>query len=246
MESAGILITEDKHKIAYRRYEGGHDKAVIIAHGFFVSKDAFLLKNLKDSLIDDYDVIMFDFRGHGKSSGLFSWTSKEDLDLKAVLDYARKSYKKIGLIGFSLGAAISINVLAKNNSVDSFISISGPSEFEKIEFSIWNLDVENDIFYNLGIGRAGKGVRPGAFWLKKQKPIESVEKIKCPVCYIHGDRDWVVGFVHSERLYEKTKTKKQITIIKGGFHAEYLLRKESQKIVKLIKQWFKETMAGGG
>jgi len=73
------LTTADNHKVAYRHYTAGHKKAIIIAPGFFNSKDAVLLKRLKGHLIDTYDVIMFDFRGHGESSGLFTWTAKERL-----------------------------------------------------------------------------------------------------------------------------------------------------------------------
>lgn len=244
--AADVLITKDNHKVSFEHFACGHSQVVIIAHGFFNSKESPLLKKLKDSLICDYDVIMFDFRGHGKSSGLFSWTSRENLDLEAVLDYAKKEYKKIGLIGFSFGAAISIAVLAKVDAASAFIAISSPSEFEKIDYRFWDLDVEEDIFYNLGKGKAGKGVRPGAFWLKKPKPVDLVRKIKCPVFYIHGDKDWVVRHWHSQRLFENTQAKKEIKIIKGGTHAEYLLRKEPQKIIDLIKEWLNDNLRNGG
>lgn len=91
---SGTLLTVDHQRIAYRHYNGGHDKLIIIAHGFYNSKDAVILKKLVESLYDEYDVFMFDFRGHGKSSGLYTWTSKEGRDLKAVLDYVDEKYKK--------------------------------------------------------------------------------------------------------------------------------------------------------
>lgn len=242
---SSILSTSDNHKVSYEHYKYGHNKVVVIAHGFFCSKDVALIKKLKDALIDNYDVIAFDFRGHGRSSGLFSWTAKERRDLEAVLDYARSRYDKIGLIGFSLGAAISVDVLASTDKADSFIAVSPPLEFNKINFSFWDLDIENDIFYNLGEGRTGKGVRPGAFWLKKPKPIELVKEIRIPILYIHGDKDWVIGHQHSQKLYDKTQSpKKEIHIIKNGPHAEYLIRKNAKEVLALIRQWFKETLEG--
>lgn len=239
---SAILLTSDKHKIAYDHYECGHKAAVIIAHGFFTSKESVLLKKLKDALTDTYDVIMFDFRGHGKSSGLFSWTAKEPEDLETVLQYAKTRYTTIGLIGFSLGAAISINLLSKTDAVDSFVAVSAPSDFEKIEYHFWKLDLEEDILYNLGEGGKGKGIRPGPFWLKKQKPIDLVGKITIPILYIHGDRDWVVSDNHSKKLYAKTTAKKKIAIIKNGTHAEYLLRKNEREVVGSIQDWFKQTL----
>ena len=239
---SAILLTSDKHKISYDHYECGHKAVVVIAHGFFTSKESVLLKKLKDGLTDTYDVIMFDFRGHGKSSGLFSWTTHESHDLEAVLQYAKTRYTTIGLIGFSLGAAISINVLSEADAVDSFIAISAPSDFEKIEYHFWRLNFEEDIVYNCGEGGKGKGIRPGPFWLKKQKPIDAVDKVTIPILYIHGDKDWVVGDNHSKKLYEKTTAEKKIAIIKNGTHAEYLMRKNSKDVVELIRDWFRQTL----
>ena len=240
---SGTLFTSDHKKIAYSHYKNGHDKVIIIAHGFYNSKDAILLKKLKDNLIDSYDVIMFDFRGHGKSAGLFYWTSKEEMDLKIVIDYAKKDYNTIGIIAFSLGAATSINLLAKQDVADSLIVISSPSDISKIDYKFWKLDFKGDLLYTFGKeGRIGKGIKPGPFWLNKPKPIDVVGKVKCPILYIHGDKDWVIGYKHSQKLYEKTNSKKAIKIIKNGPHAEYLLKDDSVGVVELIKSWLKTTL----
>jgi pimeloyl-ACP methyl ester carboxylesterase len=245
--ACGMLATPDNYRVAYCHYKNGNKDAVIIAPGFYNSKDATLLQKLKDSLIDSYDVIMFDFRGHGRSSGLFYWTSKEDLDLETVLDYAAKDYQRIGIIAFSLGAATSIDLLSKKDAVRSLVAISTPSDAGKIDYKFWRLDFSGDILYTFGNeGRIGRGVRPGPFWLKKVKPIDAVEKVKCPILYIHGDKDWVIGYKNSQRLFEKTKAKKEIRIIKGGPHAEYLLKDESQKVTDLIRAWLKDTLKEGG
>ena len=238
------IKTIDGYLIHYDLYRYGHRKLVIIAHGFFNSKDAVLLKELGQALADQYDVLIMDFRGHGKSGGLFFWTSKEYLDLQAVLEHAKSSYTEIGVIGFSLGAATSIIAASNVEGIATVISISAPSEFEKIEYRFWELDVENDIFYNLvGRGRTGKGVRPGPFWLKKDKPIQRVEHIKCPIFYIHGESDWLIKPSHSEELYKKTLTKKRLAIIKNGPHAEYLIRKNKKETVGLIRDWLNETFS---
>ncbi len=235
--------TIDGQRIAFDHYQRGHEKVVIIAHGFFNSKDAALLKELGESLDNQYDIIIMDFRGHGQSSGLFYWTSKEYLDLEAVLEFAGKNYDKVGLIGFSLGAATSLIAASRNRAVGSVISVAGPTELNKIEYRFWELSFENDILYNwFGRGKVGKKVWPGPFWHKKHKPIEVVDKIQCPVMYIHGEVDWLIKPWHSEALYKKTTSPKHLAIIKGGPHAEYLVRKNKIEIVGLIKNWLKETL----
>jgi pimeloyl-ACP methyl ester carboxylesterase len=187
---------------------------------------------------------MFDFRGHGKSKGLFTWSSKENKDLAAVLDYLEGKYDKIGIIAFSFGGSVSINVLAKDKRVSSFVCVSAPSDISKIDYKFWLLDLREDFVYTLftAEGRKGKGVKLGPFWLKKEKPIDNIGKIKIPVLYIHGDKDWVIKPWHSQVLYEKTTSRKKLVMIKDGMHAEYLLRKSKKEILGLVLGWFKETL----
>jgi pimeloyl-ACP methyl ester carboxylesterase len=244
MKISGYLTTSDRHKVHYDQLKAGHQKVIIIAHGFFNSKQAVLLKQLGESLNDGYDVILFDFRGHGQSKGLFYWTSREYLDLLTVVEFAAKSYGEIGLIGLSLGAATGIIAASKTSLINSMISISAPVEVAKIDYRFWQLDARNDLFYNLiGDGRRGKGVRPGPFWFKKEKPLELVKQTKIPIFYIHGDSDWVIRYWHSQELYKNTAAMKRLSIIKNGAHAEYLFLEHKDEMLRLIREWFLETLA---
>jgi len=241
---SNILLTSDRKKISYRHYDYNHNKALLIAHGFYNSKDAVLLRDLAEGLIDAYDVFMFDFRGHGKSSGLFTWLTNEEEDLKAVFGYLKGKYAKIGIIAFSLGASAAINTLKHNAAVDSLVCVSAVSDFNKIDCQFWKLDWKGDFLYTLisPEGRKGKGVRPGAFWLKKHKPIESVGGVKIPILYIHGQKDWVVKPWHSQALYDNTHSIKKIVVIKNGPHAEYLMRDSREEFLGEIRDWFVSTM----
>lgn len=237
-------VASDGTKVAFDHYENGHSKVVIIAHGFFNSKGSVLLKSLARDLSDEFDCLVMDFRGHGQTKGLFHWTTKEYLDLEAVLKFAREHYPKTAVIGFSLGAATSLIAAAKFDLIDSVIAVSAPTVFEKIEYHFWNLDVENDILFNVrGDGKIGKGVRPGPFWLPKEKPIAVVGKIKAPVFFIHGGADWLIHPWHSAALFEKTLAQKNIAIIKDGPHAEYLIRKKGDEFIRLVRAWLKQTMS---
>ncbi|MCK9573420.1 MAG: alpha/beta hydrolase [Candidatus Omnitrophica bacterium] len=241
----GTLLTADNCSIDYRHYQNNKDKVIVIAHGFYNSKDAVLLTELAKYFFDEYDVFMFDFRGHGKSGGLYSWTAKENQDLNAALNYLKGKYKKTGLLAFSLGGSVSINVLAQRHDVDSLVCVSTPSDFSKIDYQFWNLDLEGDLFYTMFTkeGRYGRGFRPGPFWLTKEKPIDNINKVTAPVLYIHGEKDWVIKPWHSKALYEKTILNKKLVIIKNGPHAEYLMKDSEKEFVGEIKNWFNQTLA---
>jgi uncharacterized protein len=240
-----FLLTEDQVKISCTHYQNGRRQVIVVAHGFFNSKNSTLLQQLGKELFREYDVFLFDFRGHGQSSGLFTWSSWEDRDLKAVLRYLEGKYERIGLIGFSLGGSIGLNVLAQTRNVSSFVCVAAPAVIGKIDFHWWALDWENDISYALlsRSGRRGKGVRPGPFWLKKTIPVDVVRQLDIPILYIHGDKDWIVRPYHSQLLFEQTISKKKNELIKGGSHAEFLLRKHGNQMLSLIRDWFQETLS---
>lgn len=241
---SGTLTTVDHQKISFQHFKNGFSSVIIIAHGYYNSKQCLVLQQLAQSLGAEYDIFMFDFRGHGQSSGVFTWTSREGDDLRAVLDFITPQYSRRGLIAFSMGASISINVLANDKRVDSFISVSAPSNMSRIDYWVWALDWKNDVAYILlnSKGRIGKGVRPGQFWLAKEKPIRNIAKITIPIMFIHGSRDWVIRPWHSQALYQKVAGIKKIIFMKNGPHAEYLMRDYPEQFVAEVKNWFLDTL----
>ena len=116
---SGTLTTIDHENLSFQHFKNGGLAVIIIAQGYYNSKQCVVLQQLAAVLGGEYDIFMFDFRGHGKSSGVFTWTSREGDDLRAVLDFIAPQYSKKGLIAFSMGASISINVLANDKRVDS-------------------------------------------------------------------------------------------------------------------------------
>ncbi|MFQ8626970.1 MAG: alpha/beta fold hydrolase [Candidatus Gastranaerophilaceae bacterium] len=61
-----FLYTSDKIKLAVNHYQTGYDSVVILAHGWFMTKDSKAF--LKCEMFSEYfDVISFDFRGYGKA-----------------------------------------------------------------------------------------------------------------------------------------------------------------------------------
>jgi pimeloyl-ACP methyl ester carboxylesterase len=237
------LKTSDGETIYYDYYPAGARQVVVIAHGFFNSKRSVLLRELAAELNKTYDVAVMDFRGHGASGGLFYWTAKEPMDLAAVINDLRPRYDRVGVVGFSLGAATSIITAASTGGIDSLVAVSAPVEFEKIEFHFWDLDIDTDILYNLtGEGRLGKGVRPGPFWLKKDKPLNVISRVRCPVLFIHGEADWLIKPWHSRALYDRAAGEKALRLIPRGPHAEYLIRKSRPETLEAISGWFAKTL----
>jgi pimeloyl-ACP methyl ester carboxylesterase len=241
---SGTLHTQDNIPIAYEHYREGFDSVVIVCPGFFNSKKNRWMRKTVEMIKANHDVIIFDFRGHGDSGGKYTWSAFEDKDLRAVLDYADSNkYKRIGIVAFSLGAAVAVNVAATRSDINSMVLISCPSRFNMIDFHFWSPAMLSDLKDNIECKWEGKGARFGSIFYPKTDPVDSIKSVKnTPILFIHGDNDWIVGGWQSKKLFEAAAGTKKLEIIKGGLHAERLIQSYPEKMRKLILDWFAETL----
>ncbi len=239
-----VLHTEDGERIALRHYRRDYPGVIIIAHGFYNNKDTVLFEAIAEAFNRHYDVITFDFRGHGKSSGLFSWTSQEPRDLRAVVAYAKKKeYAKVGVMGFSLGASTTLIEAAQSPGIHSVIAVSAVSDFNKIDARFWEPDMLEDLKINIGKKGRGKGVRPGNPFLPKIRPLDVVDKIAPrPVLFVHGEKDWLIKPSHSKMLFERARDPKALEIIEGAGHAERIFDAFPDRFEALCVDWFRKTL----
>jgi pimeloyl-ACP methyl ester carboxylesterase len=203
-----------------------------------------LFRRIAQALSKEYDVILFDFRGHGKSSGKFSWTAREQNDLGAVVAFAKENhYEKIGVIGFSFGAAVALIEASNQKNIDSLIAVSSFASLASMDYHFWEKDMWEDLKLNLGIKGRGKGARLGNPFLKKIRPLDIVNKLSpIPVLFVHGEKDWIVKPSHSQRLFEKANDPKALVIVEGGGHAERMFDVFPDQFMKICLDRFRETL----
>ncbi len=230
------LITEDKVEIAVNHYNNGFDRVTVIAPGWFMTKDSRSFKEMSEIFGRYSDILTLDFRGHGRSRGFYTFTSKEAKDIDTVIKFAEKRYKKIYLIGFSLGGAIVLTAGAENNSIDKIIAVSAPSAFEKIENKVWKKEAWLQTIKKFEL-RRWCSIRPALPIGKKIKPVEIVDLIKCPTLFIAGEKDPTVYCWHTKMLYEKALCEKHYELFKNCAHAEDLFLQDKEKFIKLCTNW---------
>lgn len=233
--------TEDGIKIAFNELNRGKDKVIIICHGISQYKNSPIFTRMAREFEDDYDIINMDLRGHGQSGGRCTLTALEVYDLKAVVDYARKNHKKVGVIGFSLGAATAILETANYKNIDSLILISPFTKISEVNFRFWKKPAIHSMKTHLNDRKLK--VKMGNVFLPKQDPLEVIDKISpIPVLFLHGAEDWVIDTSHSQRLYEKAKEPKKLIIFENVAHAECLYEKFPEKFKEVCLDWFEETI----
>jgi len=233
--------TRDGVGISCELYRGADRQAVVIVcPGFFQSKETATFQRMSRALASRWDVLAMDFRGHGRSSGVYTFSAQEGEDLAAVLRWAERRYQHVGVLAFSLGAAVAINTLSRRvERVRSLIAVSGPSSFEEIEFQFWTPEAMRT---GLQGCERGAGCRPGNPWMQKERPVDSVRRLAVPVLFLHGMRDVIVGAAHSQRLYAAAPEPKQLELIDGSSHAEALFRDDPRGFLRLVEPWFSQTL----
>lgn len=241
---SSTVTAPDGVAIAVDRYgDAGRRSALVICPGFFKSKQTATFQRLARALADGgaYDALCMDFRGHGSSGGRYCFSAKEGADLEAVLAFARARYAHLGLLGFSLGAAIAINTASRHpEGIRSLIAVSAPCVFGEIEFKWWTPEAIRRGIQGL---EPGAGCRPGNLFLKKDRPVERVAQLSpIPALFIHGTGDVIVDARHSRHLYAAASEPKRLELINGGSHAEALFRDEPQRFLGLVTGWLAKTL----
>jgi len=240
-----MVPAADGTMISFHHYRAAdRAAALIVCPGFFQTKEAGTFRRISQALAQGWDVVTMDFRGHGRSGGLYTFSAREGADLEAVLDWTAARYPRIGLLGFSMGGAIAINTAARRpGRVASLAAVSAPADFDRVEFKFWTPEA-----MRTGLQGCERGVgcrpHPQGLWLPKERPLDTVKALaEVPKLFLHGTRDVIVGDHHSRRLFEAAPDPKRLAIVPGGSHAQALFRDDSAHFLSIVRNWFADTLA---
>ena len=173
-----------------------------------------------------YQVLMYDYRGFGKSGGQVDRKGMIE-DVSAAFSYAksREDSKGLGLIsyGHSLGGAKSITALATNPVAGLKAVI--------VEGTIASYQA---IAEHLG-GRVGSSLVTDEW-----SPQDYIAKIApVPVLVIHGTKDRVVPVGQGKRLFECAAEPKLLYEVENGRHGDSLVRNKGEYRKRMLA-WMAE------
>lgn len=235
-----FLKTLDNIKIAINHYSKFRNSVIIIAPGWFMTKDSKIFKKISEDLFKTFDIITMDFRGSGKSKGFYTFTAKEEQDLNCVINYAKKHYEKVFVLGFSLGGALSIISGAKNKNINGIIAVSAPTEFYKIENKMYSPNAWIPTLFQKFEPLRWMTIRAGNPFLPKEKPINLVGEITVPTLFIAGEKDPTVCPWHTQKLFENAKCKKDFILFEKARHAEDLYTDYPEKFITYCTEWLEQ------
>jgi len=219
------LVTSDGVPIDAVHLPGESDLAIVLAHGFTFSWQRHSVWRIANRFNRVAGVISFDFRGHGRSGGLSTLGDREIKDLDVAVAYARQlGYKRIGLVGFSMGASIVVRYAGLIGGVDAAASISGPGRWyyrgtermRRVHFA-----AEHRVGRLATRMLTRTRISPDRWDPTPVPPYEAAAQISpIPLLVVHGDKDLYFPVEHARQLYDAARDPKELWLIPGFAHAE--------------------------
>lgn len=239
-----FVKTADNETIALNHCRNGNDSVLVIAHGWYMTKDTKQFRDISYEFSKHMDVITFDFRGHGRSSGGYTFSAKETKDMEAVIDYAKQFYENINIIGFSLGGTVAILYCAQHNDIKNLITVSAPSDFNRVENKMWSpkafVPTIGKWLENERHKVCRRNVRIGNPFLKKTKAVAAVPLVSIPHLIIAGSDDPTVSDKHAKSLYKAGKSDiTRLEIFENCYHAEDIYYQDNEKFMNTCLDWIK-------
>lgn len=158
-----------------------------------------------------YNVLMYDYRGFGKSAG---WATRRGVinDAKAAFAYAGKRIdvdaRRLISYGHSLGGATSVTALGETRVAGlRAVVVDGAFASYKTMARI--------VAGQLGADLVSDDLSPRDF-IAKLSPV--------PLLVVHGTRDEVVPVAQGRELYQNAREPKTLFEVKTGRHGDSLAR----------------------
>ena len=223
---------------------GNDDRCVILVQGTEHHRNSPEIMSLqlgRDLVQRGFSVFMFDFRGRGESGGRRSSEGdREQWDTLGAIDYVASRgipIERMGLLGFSLGAGVSILVAAQEPRIAAIVSDSGFSDYlmdlRRIRIGPFRLPG----WYCLFVVLAGRLFFQSN--LSRVRPIRLANRVMSPIFFIHGQRDKVVLPQESvELLSHRDNEEDRLWMVRNAEHVN-VYRRHPEEYIARIASFFR-------
>jgi pimeloyl-ACP methyl ester carboxylesterase len=243
--TATTLVTEDGVPIDAVHLPGQKDLAIIVAHGFTRCWQHPHVWRIASRFNRAAGVIMFDFRGHGRSGGLSTLGDLEIKDLDAALAYARElGYARVAAVGFSMGASIVLRHAGLIGGLDAAVSVSSPGRWYyrgTKRMRHVHLAIEHRLGRFVTRRWLNTRITPEGWKLVPVPPAEAAARISpVPLLIVHGEQDQYFPPEHARQLHLAAREPKELWLLPDMGHAESGC---SQDLADRIARWVVQATA---
>ena len=194
-----------------------------------------------------FNLLLFDFRGHGGSQGRatsFGW--EEQRYLEGVLAFLGQQpevpARPYGVYGISMGGAVALMVASRDERI---VAVAADSPYPRLDETLGrHLQLMFPLlpripfhWYVLGAYRVRFGV-----WPRRISPQEAVERLSPrPLLLIHGSDDFRIPLAGAQKLFARAGQPKTLWIAKGAEHLG-AFSQDPQRYVSKLECFFQDSL----
>lgn len=197
---------------------GTNGKTVVMLHGWTSSRREAYDKSayLHEA---GYNVLVFDFRGHGRSDGpatTIGWLEPDDV--RAAVRYARSlAPGPIALIGYSMGGAIALEEAGADPRVSCVVVDSAFSDLDGVAANLFRARTQLPFLPFGALTEAMARIDLGER-LADVRPVAAGAELHKPLLAIVGSADALVPPSNGEAIYRSAPGPKGLLVVAGAGH----------------------------
>ena len=217
-----------------------HGAAIVLCHGAGADR-AQLLTEAKALAEHGFGLLMFDWTGHGASSGSITWHQTERLSLTAAIDWLAAQpgidARRLGAVGFSLGGYILAQVAVSDPRIRAMALLGTPANLnDQVRLSHQKLGF-------IRVPAARLALRRHGIDLNEPQPEQVIQQFAPrALLVVGGTEDVTVPLALTRRLFEAAGQPKQLQIVEGAAHGNYVAVTEQAYLAELVAH-FREALA---
>lgn len=198
---------------------------------------------------EDYRCVLVDHRGHGLSTGDFvSYGIFESRDMTVLLDSLQSLEllkPPVGVIGFSYGGAVGIQLAARDQRVEAIVAVSTFTSMREVVrdyvrcFLPIATPLISDAEIDDAVRRAGE---IGDYDPADADTERAARSLRVPLLLFHGEEDWRIPVRHGERLSAAVRSECTFVRVPGCGHGDVLSAETQSRIVRESLEWFAQHM----
>jgi pimeloyl-ACP methyl ester carboxylesterase len=240
------IVSEDGTAL-FGIYLKGRAKApgIVFCHGYF--RDHRQPLDVARALNDaGYHVLLFDFRGSGRSEG--DHTTAGYLEVWDVVSAVRDLKDRIGdhpvgVLGISMGAAAAITAATEIDDIAAIVADSPFAHLEGVMREKVREIVPHPLLEPLAWAsiRIGNQISGGDY--KQVRPVDSIAKLEStPILVIYGERDEYISSGQIDELIQAATGPKELWILDCGHGMAQ--QAEPEEYVNRVLRFFEANLGG--
>lgn len=241
------IVSEDGTAL-FGLFLRGQEKrpGVVLCHGYFLDHRQ-LLDVAAQLNANGYHVLLFDFRGCGRSEG--EHTTAGYLEVWDVLSAVhwlkdRIGGRPVGVLGFSMGAAAAITAATETEDIACIIADSPFAHLEGVMREQVREIVPHPLLEPLAWASIRIGNRISGGNYRAVRPVDSVRKLdSTPLFVIYGERDEYISADQIDELVQAGAGPKELWILDCG---HVMARKEQpDEYISRVLRFFDANLSDG-